>query len=182
MRKVIYSINLTIDGCCDHTKAGPLDEEAFGYSNDLMQDVDLVTFGRKFYEILFPYWAEEENRETKLETEFAEKITGIDKIVFSRSLESAEYNTRIVRTDPVEELLKLKQAPGKTISVSTVSMLPQLVQQGVIDEYYFIIFPLIVGRGGRLMEGASLPERLQLKLMETKVFKSGAVALKYVKS
>jgi dihydrofolate reductase len=181
MRKVIFAINLTIDGCCDHTRFIP-DEETFPYVNNLMQDADLTAYGRKMYEIMFPYWADEANRETKLETEFGQRITDMDKIVFSRSLESAEYNTRVVRTDPAEELLKLKQAPGKNIYVGTLSMLPQLMQRGVIDEYHFVISPIIVGQGRRLMEDASLPEKLQLKLVETKVFKSGAVVLRYVKS
>jgi dihydrofolate reductase len=180
MRKVIFAINLTIDGCCDHTRFIP-DEETFPYFNDLIHDAGLMAYGRKMYQIMFPYWADEENRETKLEADFGQTITDMDKIVFSRSLESADYNTRIVRTDPAEELLKLKQAPGKNIFVGTLSMLPQLMQQGVIDEFHFVISPIIVGKGARLMEGASLPEKLQLKLAETKVFKSGAVVLRYVK-
>jgi dihydrofolate reductase len=179
MRKVIYAIHLTIDGCCDHTKFMP-DEEAFVYSNDMMQDAGLVAYGRKFYEILFPYWAEEENIETKLEAEFAQKIVDVDKIVFSRTLESADYNTRVVRTDPATELLKLKQQPGKNIYVSTVSMLPELMQQRVIDEFHFLMSPIMVGKGRRLLEDASLPEKFKLKLVDTKVFKSGGVALRYM--
>ena len=180
MRNVTYLLHLTMDGCCDHTRF-MIDEETGAYANGLMQEVDLVTYGRKFYEILFPYWAEEENLDTDLDFEFSERIVAIDKIVFSRSLENADYNTRIVSTDPAEELLKLKQMPGKNIFVATVSMLPELIRKGVIDEYHFIIYPIIVGEGRRLMDGANLPEKLQLKLLETKVFKSGAVALVYVK-
>jgi dihydrofolate reductase len=181
MRKVILAINISIDSCISHMSFRP-DEEVFGYFNDLMyQDVDLVAYGRKMYEIMFPYWAEEANWERAVEKGFGPKITGLDKIVFSRTLESAEYNTRIVCTDPVEELLKLKQAPGKNIYVGTVSLFAQLAQAGVIDEYHFVVHPVIVGQGTRLLDG-SLPERLQLKLVESKVFKSGCVALSYVKS
>lgn len=182
MRKVIFAINMSIDGCVGLTDFSPEPEvEVFGYFNDLMQDVDLITYGRKMYQIMFPYWAEEANRETEVEKEFAPRITEMDKIVFSRSLESAEYNTRIVRTDPAEELLKLKQAPGKNIFVGTVSMLPQLIQQGLIDEYHFVVAPVIVGQGMRLVEGAGLVEKLNLELIAAKTFKLGSVALHYKK-
>jgi dihydrofolate reductase len=131
---------------------------------------------------MFPYWADVAKNQsgTKWENEFAQTITDVDKVVFSRTLESAGYNTRIVRTDPVAELMKLKQAPGKNISVDTVSMFAQIAQAGLIDEYHFVVHPVIVGQGTRLVEG-SLPERLQLKLVESNVFKSGCVALRYLK-
>jgi dihydrofolate reductase len=106
----------------------------------------------------------------------------MDKIVFSRSLKSADYNTRVVTTDPAAELLELKQRPGKDIYVGTVSMLPELMARGVIDEYHFSISPIIVGRGTHLLEGGSLPEKLQLKLSDIKVFESGCVVLRYLKS
>jgi dihydrofolate reductase len=170
---------MSIDGCVGHMSLSP-DEEIFWHFNDLMQrDVDLIAYGRKMYEIMFPYWAEEANQETKVEKEFAQKITSLDKIVFSRTLHDAEYNTRIVRTDPVEELLKLKQAPGKNIYVATVSMLPQLAQAGVIDEYHFFVLPVIAGQGPRLVEDGALADKLNLELVATKTFKSGAIALHY---
>ncbi|HEY4325848.1 MAG TPA: dihydrofolate reductase family protein [Mucilaginibacter sp.] len=181
MRKVIFAINTSIDGYVHHTSFNP-DEEVFQYFTDLMQEVDLIVYGRKMYELMFPYWADEANRETKFETEFAQRITDIDKIVFSRSLDSAEYNTRIVRTDPAAELLKLKQQPGKSISLSSVSMLPQLGQAGVVDEFRLVVHPVIVGQGPRLVESGSLAEQLQLKLVESKFFKSGCVALHYAKN
>ena len=181
MRKVIFAINMSIDGCVSHMSFRP-DEEVFGYFNDLIhQDVDLVAYGRKMYEIMFPYWADEANWERSVEKGFGPWITGLDKIVFSRTLESAEYNTRVVHTDPAAELLKLKQTPGKTIYVGTVSMLPLLAQAGVIDEYHLVVAPVIVGQGPRLVEDGSLAEKLNLKLVESKVFKSGSVALHYAK-
>jgi dihydrofolate reductase len=182
MRKIIYAINMSIDGCVGHTSfGGSPDEELFEYFNSLLQDVDLIVYGRKMYEIMFPYWADEANWGTEWETEFGQGITSLNKIVFSRSLTSAEYNTHIVRTDPVNELLKLKQAPGKNISLDTVSMFAQLALAGLIDECHLVVHPVIAGRGPRLVEG-NFAERLQLKLAETKVFKSGCIALKYVKS
>lgn len=181
MRKVILAINMSIDGCISHMSFRP-DEEVFGYFNDLIcQDVDLIAYGRKMYEIMFPYWAEEANWERAVEKGFGPKITGLDKIVFSRTLDSARYNTRIVSTDPVEELLKLKRAPGKNIYVGTVSMLPQLAQAGVIDEYHLVVAPVIVGQGPRLVEDGTLAEKLNLELVAAKTFKAGSVALHYKK-
>jgi hypothetical protein len=85
MRKVIFAINMSIDGCVSHMSLGP-DEEVFEYINELMRrDVGLIAYGRKMYEIMFPYWAGEANSETKVEAEFAQWITGLDKIVFSRT-------------------------------------------------------------------------------------------------
>jgi len=182
MRKVILAINMSIDGCVGLMSLPAPDEEVGGYFNDLMhQDVDLIAYGRKMYEIMFPYWADEANWADELDTEFGQRLTGVDKIVFSRTLDSAEYNTRVVRTDPAAELLKLKQAPGKNIYVGTVSMIPQLAQAGVIDEYHFVVVPVIVGEGPRLVEDGTLAEKLNLELVAVKTFKSGSVALHYKK-
>lgn len=181
MRKVIYAINMSIDGFVGHTSFMP-GQDVYEYSASLMFEVDLIAFGRKTYELMFPYWADQANWDSALEAKFAQRITSLDKIVFSRTLDSAEYNTRIVSTDPVAELLRLKQAPGKDIAVSTVSMFPQLAEAGVIDEYRFLVHPILVGQGPRLVEGGSLAEKLSLKLVESRTFKSGCVALRYLKN
>src|ERR1700744_3424188 len=168
MRKIILAINMSIDGCIGHTNLGPPDLEVFEYFNALMRDADLIAYGRKMYEIMFPYWADEANWNDELDAEFGQRLTAFDKVVFSRTLESAEYNTRVVRTDPAAKLLKLKQAPGKNIYVGTVSMIPQLAQAGVIDEYHFIVVPVIVGQGPRLVEDGTLAEKLNLELVAAK--------------
>ena len=182
MRIVTLAINMSIDGCVGLIDMNPPDEEVGEYFNELMhRDVDLLAYGRKMYEIMFPYWAEEANWNNELDKEFGQRITSLDKIVFSRTLASAEYNTRIVRTDPAAELLKLKQAPGKNIYVGTVSMIPQLAQAGVIDEYHLVVAPVIIGRGTRLVENGALAEKLNLELVATRTFKSGCIALHYKK-
>src|SRR5262249_49776171 len=100
----------------------------------------------------------------------------------SRTLESAEdKNTRIVRTDLRDEILKLKQQPGKNILAGGVSIPSQLIELGLVDEYRFVIGPTLVGEGRRLLDGVNLAESLQLKLVESKIFKSGSVALRYLK-
>ncbi len=183
MRNVIYAINLTLDGCCDHTKFNP-DEETHEYFTHLLREVDLLVFGRKTYQLMVPYWPDiaKSQSETKADIEFAQAFVSKKKVVFSRSLDHSEdKNTRIVRTNLRDEILKLKREPGKDILVGGVDIPSQLTELGLIDEYRFPIMPIIAGGGRRLFEGISLPEKLQLKLVETKTFKSGCVALRYLK-
>src|SRR5438045_9692123 len=102
---------------------------------------------------------------TKASNEFARAFDSIHKVVFSRSLDSAEdKNTRIVRTDLRDEILKLKQEQGKSILIGGVSVPSQLVELGLVDEYLFVVGPIVAGQGRRLLEGVSLRENLQLKL------------------
>ena len=183
MRNVIFAINTTLDGCVDHTKQ-VADDETHEYFTDLLSEVDLGVFGRITYQLMVPFWPEVAKNQSmdKASNEFAQAFDSISKIVFSRSLESAEdNNTRIVRTNLRDEILKLKQEQGKDILVGGVDVPSQLMELGLIDEYRFVVMPTIVGEGRRLMEGVSLPEKLQLKLIESKPFKSGCVALRYLK-
>jgi dihydrofolate reductase len=183
MRNVIFAINITLDGCCDHTKQFA-DDETHEYFTHLMLDVDLQVFGRKTYQLMVPYWPDiaKNHSETKAENEFADTFDSIKKIVFSRSLDSAEdKNTRIVRTDLRDEILKLKREQGKNILVGGVDIPSQLIELGLVDEYHFVVGPIVAGEGRRLLKGVGLRERLQLKLVESKIFKSGCVALRYLK-
>ena len=183
MRKVIYAINLTLDGGCDHTNGIP-DDDLFEYSTHLVRDADLLVFGRKTYQLMVPYWPDVANNpsETKEDREFAETFVSKDKIVFSQSLESAEdKNTTIVRTDLRDEIVRLKHEQGKYILVGGVSIPSQLIELGLVDEYRFVIMPIIAGAGRRLLEDISLQEKLRLKLVESKIFRSGFVALHYMK-
>ena len=124
MRNVIFAINISLDGCCDHTKQ-IADEETHEYFTHLMRDVDLLVFGRKTYQLMVPFWPEVAKNQsmTRAENEFARTFDSINKIVFSRSLGSAEdKNTRVVRTNLRDEMLKLKQEQGKDILVGGVSI------------------------------------------------------------
>jgi dihydrofolate reductase len=182
MRKLIFAINITIDGGCDHTNT-IADEELLDYYTQLLRDVDLQVYGRKTYELMVPYWPDiAKNRSgTKAENEFARAFDSINKIVFSRSLDYAEGNTRIVRTNLHDEMLKLKQEQGKNILAGGVDTSSQLIELGLVDEYRFVVQPIIAGEGRRLLEGVGPRERLQLKLVESKILKSGCVALRYLK-
>jgi dihydrofolate reductase len=185
MRNVIYAINITLDGCCDHTKQ-MVDEELHGeyYTRLLREDAGLLVYGRKTYQLMVPYWpdAAKDPSSTKADKEFAQAFDSLNKIVFSRSLGSAgDKNTKIVRSNLRDEILKLKQEPGKNIWVGGVDVPSQLMELGLIDEYRFVITPIIAGEGRRLFEGVNLPEKYRLKLVESKAFKSGCVALRYLK-
>src|ERR1700758_655789 len=115
MRNVIFTMNTTLDGCCDHTKFNP-DDETLEYFTHLTRDADTFLYGRKTYQLMVPYWpdvAKNHAGQTKADIEFAQAFDAVNKIVvFSRSLESAstaERNTRIVRNGLRDEILKLKQ-------------------------------------------------------------------------
>jgi len=180
MRKLIFAINTTLDGCCDHTKFGP-DEETMPYFVQLTRDADTFLYGRKTYQLMVPYWPDAAKNDPG--DEFAQAFDAVEKIiVFSQSLDSVEeQKTRIVHTSLQDEVLKLKQEPGKDILTGGVTLPSQLAALGLIDEYRFLVHPIVVGDGRRLFEGINLQENLKLKLVESTVFKSGAVALRYLK-
>ena len=183
MRKLIYAINITLDGCCDHTKQS-VDEEKLEYFVSLTREAELQVFGRKTYELMVPYWPDvlKNQSGTKAQIEFARAFDSIGKIVFSRTLDHVEDgNTRIVRGNLRDEMLKLKQETGKNILVGGVDIPSQLVELGLVDEYLFVVGPIVAGEGRRLLEGAHLQQRLQLKLVESKTLKSGCVTLRYMK-
>jgi dihydrofolate reductase len=183
MRNVIYAINTTLDGCCDHTKFYP-DEETMEYFTQLTWDADTFLYRRKTYQLMVPYWpdvAKKHSGNRKIDIEFAQAFDAINKIiVFSQSLDRPEGNkTRIVRTSLNDEVVKLKQEQGKNILTGGVTIPSQLAAFGLIDEYHFVVHPIVSGKGRRLFEGINLQEKL--KLVESTVFKSGAVALRYLK-
>jgi dihydrofolate reductase len=187
MRNLIFAINTTLDGCIDHTKFYP-EEGTMEFFTRLTREADTFLYGRKIYELMVPYWPDvaktspgQDDREADIE--FARAFDAVDKIVvFSQSLNSPEgEKTRIVRTGLYDEVLKLKQEPGKNIMTGGVNLASQLAALGLIDEYYFVVHPIVVGEGTRLFEGINLQEKLQLKLVESTVFKSGAVVLRYLK-
>jgi dihydrofolate reductase len=110
---------------------------------------------------------------------FANKINAIPKIVFSKTLQNATWNnTRVVKGDLVEEVKKLKQGEGKNISVGGLSMIQTLANLSLIDEYWLLVQPLVVGKGRRLFEG--IDHQIDLKLVDTKTFQSGVVVLHYM--
>ncbi|MBA4850621.1 dihydrofolate reductase family protein [Emticicia sp. BO119] len=183
MRKLIYGINLTLDGCCDHTK-GNGSEEIHEYFTDLLRQTDLIIYGRITYELMVPFWPDVAKTRSMNEigNEFARVFDSIEKLVFSRTLDSVEdKNSRIARADLYDEIVRLKNEPGRDISLGGVNLPSQLIEMGLVDEFHFVYQPVIVGEGRRLFDHTNLPEKLDLKLVESKIFKSGGVALHYIK-
>jgi dihydrofolate reductase len=183
MRKLIYAINATLDGCLDHTNGVP-DDALMDHYTRLLRGVDLLVYGRKTYELMVPYWPDvaKNPSETKADHDFAEAFVSKRKIVFSRTLESGEdKSAKFVRTDLRDEILQLKKEQGGDILAGGVDIPSQLIELGLVDEYRFVILPVIAGAGRRLMEGVNLADKLRLKLAEAKTFKSGSIALRYLK-
>ncbi len=185
MRKLIYAINLSLDGCCDHSKMSGT-KEILGYHANLLQNVDTFVYGRKTWQLMVPYWpdiAKNHAGQTEAEIEFAQAFDSVAKIVvFSQSLNKAEGNkTKIVSTDLQGEIFKLKKEQGKNILTGGVNIPSQLIQLGLVDEFHVVIQPIFVGEGLRLLESVNLKDKLQLKLAESKIFDSGCVALRYLK-
>src|SRR6185437_6493822 len=183
MRNVIFAISLTLDGCCDHTKTIG-DEELLDYYTQLLREAGLQVFGRKTYQLMVPYWPDvaKDPSETKASIEFAQAFVATQRVVFSRTLDTVEdSNTRIVRGNLHDEILKLKEEKGKDILVGGVDVPSQLVELGLVDEYRVVIQPIIAGAGRRLLDGVNLQQKLRLQLVESKIFKSGCVALHYSK-
>lgn len=184
MRKLIYAINITLDGCCDHTKM-IADEEVHDYHTQLLKEADTLVYGRITYQLMVPFWPDLAKSKSgpKAWIDFAQAFDSMSKIVvFSRSLEKAEGKAKIVRTNLQDEITQLKHQPGKNILVGGVDIPSQLIRLGLVDEYHLVVNPTFAGEGKRLMEGVSLPENLQLKFMGSKIFASGCVALRYEKN
>jgi dihydrofolate reductase len=183
MRNLIYAINITVDGCADHRKQTP-NEETLEYFTQLLQDVDLQVFGRITYQLMVPYWpdAEKDPSSNKSEIDFARAFNSTSKLVFSRSLRSAEdKNTRIVSGNLKDEILKLKQQPGKSILAGGINVPSQLIELGLLDEYRLVVNPVLAGVGPHVLAGVNLTERLKLKFLDSKTFKSGCIVLRYSK-
>ena len=177
MRKVIVSNLMSLDGFFE----GPnheldwfvVDEEFFAYARDMLRGVDTILFGRKTYQHMADYWP------SAPADEIADQMNNLPKIVFSRTLESAEWqNSTLVKSDAIAEISKSKQLPGKDMVIlGSASLASFLLQQGLIDEYRVILNPVLLGSGNPLFQ--EVKQRLRLKLSRTKLFGSGVVVLYY---
>lgn len=184
MRKLIYGINISLDGCCDHTKFSGGDD-IHDYFRELLEETDLLIYGRKTYELMVPFWPEVAKTQSlnKTGNAFANVFAGIDRIVVSRTMNNADdERTTIIRENLEEEILKLKQQPGKAISTGGVELPSRLVESGLVDEFHIVVHPVIVGEGRRLFAEMRLPENVGLTLVSSTTLSSGCVALWYEKN
>ncbi len=179
MRKVVFSMNITLDGSADHT-AAIADEELHDFFTGLLADTDTILFGRKTYDLMESYWpnASSDPRSTGSEIRFADQINSVKKLVFSRTLKNTEWhNASIAKGSLEEEVLSLKQGSGKIISVGSISLAAALSEKGLIDEYRLLIHPIIASGGIRIFD--TLSSRINLKLIDMKQFGSGVTVLHY---
>ena len=179
MRKLIFQVNISLDGFADHTVA-VADDELHDFSTDLLNNIDAILFGRVTYQLFESYWplAPNDPEATQSIVEFANKINEIPKIVFSNTLQDVGWNnTKLVKGNMAEEVLKLKQGAGKDLSVGGLNLARSLTNLSLIDDYWILIHPIIVGKGRRLFDGIN--ESLDLKLVDSQKFHSGVIALHY---
>lgn len=180
MRKLTFSINVSLDGFADHTVA-IADDELHDFSTKQLDSIDTVLFGRVTYQLFESFWplAPSNPESTKSIVEFATKINAIHKIVFSGTLKHADWNnTEIVKGNLAGEVSKLKQGPGGNMSVGGIGTAQALMNLSLIDEYWLLVQPVVVGKGRRLFEGVN--NRLDFKLVDTRTFHSGVVVLHYL--
>ena len=181
MRPLRYSINVTLDGCCDH-RVGVPDEESDRYWAAQLARADALLFGRVTYEMMEAAW-----RQPATGTwpdwmpdwmiPFARTIDGAKKYVVSSTLDRVDWNAELVQGDLGTAVQQLKQEPGEGLFVGGVTLPLALVNLGLIDEYEFVVLPVLAGHGPTLLAG--LRERVELKLVDRHEFRSGAVALRY---
>jgi dihydrofolate reductase len=181
MRKVVFAINITVDGYCNHTDM-IADEQMHEYHTRVLRNASVLLFGRITYQLMVPYWPEvaKTQSETEATNEFARVFDSLDKIVFSTTLKHAPgKNTSIARSNVAGEVLALKQQSGKDICVGGLSIASQLSERGLIDEYHFVVHPVVAGKGPRLFETVRPQDRLHLDFVDSEIFQSGVVALHY---
>ena len=182
MRKLIYSMGVSLDGFI----AGPAgeidwsapDEELHRFHNQQAREVGADLYGRRLYEVM-RFWetADERPEARDYEREFARIWKDTPKVVFSRTLERVEGNARLVRIDAGEEVVRLKQQPGKDLAVGGAGLASSLMRLGLIDEYRLFVSPVAVGGGTRFFP--ALDARIELELVETRTFGSRVVYVRY---
>ncbi len=178
MRPLRYSINVTLDGCCDH-RAGVTDEDLHRYWAENLAQADALLFGRVTYEMMEQAWRLSTRTVAMPDwTEpFAQTIDAAKKYVVSSTLNHVDWNAELVRGDLGKAVQQLKQEPGKGIFVGGVTLPLALAEMGLIDEYEFVVQPRLAGHGPMLFAGLS--KYIDLKLVSRLEFGSGAVAMRY---
>lgn len=182
MRPLRYSINVTLDGCCHHEAGLPPDEESMRYWAAEMERADALLFGRVTYGMMesawrkpatgtWPDWMDE------WEIPFAEGMDQANKYVVSSTLGAVDWNAELVHGDLAPAIRRLKEEPGDGLWVGGVTLPLALADLGLIDEYEFLVQPVIAGHGPTLLSG--LRGRIHLELVDRRQFSSGAVALRY---
>ena len=183
MGKLIYALNVSLDGYVE-SPAGSLDwanvdEEVHSWFNDRARDLDASLYGRRMYEVMAGYWptAESDPDATPVELDFARIWNATPKIVFSSSLDSVIGNSRLVRGDVGEELVRLRQEFDGDFEVGGPTLASEFIKRGLVDEFQLIVHPVVLGGGKPFFPKLDVP--IPLRLTETKTFESGVVFYGY---
>ena len=177
MRPVRYSINVTLDGCCDH-RAILADEELHRHAVENLDRADALLFGRVTYEMMEAAWRPPGSEAMPDWTKpFARTIDAAKKYVVSSTLDRVDWNAELVRGDLGQAVQQLKRESGKGLFVGGVKLALALTELGLIDEYEFVVHPRLAGHGPTLFAGLS--KHVDLKLVSRLEFGSGAVAMRY---
>jgi len=181
MRPLRYSINVTLDGCCDHREGIP-DEETHRHAQQALEQADALLLGRVTYEMMEVAWRPPGQLEAMPDwmKPFGRTIDAAKKYVVSSTLDRVDWNAELVRGDLGQAVQELKREPGKGLGVGGVTLPLALAELGLIDEYEFVVHPRLAGHGPTLFAGLS--QRIDLRLVSRLEFGSGAVALRYVPS
>jgi dihydrofolate reductase len=181
MRPLRYSINVTLDGCCDH-RAGSTDEDLHRYWAENLAQADALIFGRVTYEMMEAAWRPaatgvRPDWMTDWMEPFARTIDAAKKYVVSSTLDQVDWNAELVRGDLGKAVEQLKRESGKGLFTGGVTLPLALAELGLIDEYEFVVHPRLAGHGPTLFAGLS--KHIDLKLVSRLEFSSGAVAMRY---
>ncbi|HZQ11121.1 MAG TPA: dihydrofolate reductase family protein [Anaerolineae bacterium] len=177
MRPLRYSINVTLDGCCDHRVIIP-DEDLHRHAMENIAQADALLFGRVTYEMMEAAWRPPASEAMPDWTKpFARTIDAAKKYVVSSTLDRVDWNAELVRGDLGQAVEQLKHEPGKGLFTGGVTLPLALTELGLIDEYEFVVHLRLVGHGPTLFAGLS--KYVDLKLVSRLEFGSGAVALRY---
>ena len=181
--KLIYGFNVSVDGYIADAQ-GNIDwtdpsEELHQYWNDFERETALSFYGRRLYELMSAYWptADKAPDATPLIVDFAHIWRDMPKVVFSRTLESVDWNSRLERGDPVEVVTKLKAETDGRLEVAGATLAAPIVQAGLVDEYWIVVTPTAVGGGTPFFP--TLPSWISLRLLENRTFPGGTVLLRY---
>ncbi|GAA3593519.1 dihydrofolate reductase family protein [Kineosporia mesophila] len=179
MRPLRYSINVTLDGCCDHRAIVP-DDELHRRAGDNLARADALLFGRTTYELMENGWrypAEPGSRPAWMEP-FAQTIDAARKYVVSSTLGTVDWNSELLSGDLETAVRELKEQPGRGLLTGGLMLPMALAELGLIDEYEFVVQPRLVGHGPTLFQGLS--QYVDLTLVDRIEYGSGAVAMRYV--
>jgi len=178
MKKVIAAFNMTLDGVCDHT-TGIADEGLHQHYSDLIDNAGIILYGRTTYQLM-QFWQtllQNPSGEKSMD-DFAVSIDKIPKLVFSNTLKDTGWDSAELSDSPLnEKILELKQQLGKDILVGSRSLIIQLLNSNLIDEFQICVYPIIEGKGLRLFD--QIKDRIMLKLIKTKTLTSGATVFYY---